>query len=314
MNRADLRLAIRRHADMVNSRFVSDTEMNAMVDVATGDLYDVLVEAFGDEYFGKLCWISIDNAGRTANNIAWPNPTFRLSESNGVVVMSYAPTPEGGLYSAFPLAFDFMRLLRVEFIEGLPNQEFITIPHQDPTPDETTTSNNWAIQGMSRKRSLPMYRLEMTGQQLDQEPQQWRDGCVGYRLRHGPHRIITGMDTDHGFDAIHNGAMIEFLPIPTGNYAVCVTYVPKPKLLADDATDFAYDYIEHVAYTVAARCIDKQEGDSKMWHGMAAQVEARIKGRARTPDAANPPQVVMHHGAGRGTIPSIRKGDGFQWR
>jgi hypothetical protein len=299
---------------MVNSRFVTEEEMNSMIDVATGDLYDVLVEAFGDEYFGKICWLNVDNAGRTGNNIAWPNPTYRLSESNGVVVISGAPTPEGGLYSAYPMPFDFMRLLRAEFIEGTPSQAFITIPHADPTPDEVVDSNNWVISNMSRKRSTPMYRLEMTGGTLDQEPQAWTDGSVGYRLRHGPHRIIVGSTMETGFSWPHNGAMIEFLPIPTGNYAVCLTYVPKPALLSDNTTDFAYDYVEFVAYTVAARCIDKQEGDSKMWHGMAAQVEARIKGRARTPDAANPPQVVMHARDWRGTIPYVRKGDGFPWR
>jgi hypothetical protein len=108
----------------------------------------------------------------------------------------------------------------------------------------------------------------------------------------------------------HNGTLIDFLPVPRGNYAVCITYVPKATLLTNDTDQFPYEYIEHVAYSVAAQCLDKQEADSRMWRGMLAQTEARIKGRARTPDAANPPMVTMHGARGR----VARKGDGFPWR
>lgn len=48
---AQLRTAARQRADMENSTFVSDTELTDYVNQSYFELYDLLVQKFGDDYF-----------------------------------------------------------------------------------------------------------------------------------------------------------------------------------------------------------------------------------------------------------------------
>lgn len=48
---AQLRTRARQRADMENSGFVSDSELNAYVNASYAELYDLLVSKFGEDYF-----------------------------------------------------------------------------------------------------------------------------------------------------------------------------------------------------------------------------------------------------------------------
>lgn len=51
MSLADLRNAVRQRADMVNSQFVADEELQSFINQSYFELYDLLVQKFGDNYF-----------------------------------------------------------------------------------------------------------------------------------------------------------------------------------------------------------------------------------------------------------------------
>src|SRR4051812_11022033 len=51
MQLSDLRTAIRQRADMVNSKFVSDSELNSYINQSYFELYDLLIQKYGDNYF-----------------------------------------------------------------------------------------------------------------------------------------------------------------------------------------------------------------------------------------------------------------------
>jgi hypothetical protein len=51
MNLAQLRTASRQRADMVNSTFVSEDELNSYINASYFELYDLLVQKYGDDYF-----------------------------------------------------------------------------------------------------------------------------------------------------------------------------------------------------------------------------------------------------------------------
>ena len=51
MTLAELRTAIRQRADMVNSQFVTDLELNSYINQSYFELYDILVQKFGNDYF-----------------------------------------------------------------------------------------------------------------------------------------------------------------------------------------------------------------------------------------------------------------------
>jgi hypothetical protein len=51
MTLLQLRTASRQRADMVNSQFVSDSELNSYVNQSYFELYDLLIQKYGDNYF-----------------------------------------------------------------------------------------------------------------------------------------------------------------------------------------------------------------------------------------------------------------------
>jgi hypothetical protein len=53
MNLAQLRTASRQRADMVNSTFVSDDELNSYINASYFELYDLLVQKYGNDYYMK---------------------------------------------------------------------------------------------------------------------------------------------------------------------------------------------------------------------------------------------------------------------
>lgn len=53
MSLSQLRTATRQRADMVNSQFVSESELNSYINSSYFELYDLLVQKYGDDYFVK---------------------------------------------------------------------------------------------------------------------------------------------------------------------------------------------------------------------------------------------------------------------
>lgn len=51
MTLAELRTAAQQRADMVNSDFISDSEWTSWINQAYYELYDILVQKYGDDYF-----------------------------------------------------------------------------------------------------------------------------------------------------------------------------------------------------------------------------------------------------------------------
>ena len=48
---SELRTLAKQYADMVNSNFVTDSEWNSYINLAYFELYDILVQKYGDDYF-----------------------------------------------------------------------------------------------------------------------------------------------------------------------------------------------------------------------------------------------------------------------
>ena len=51
MSLLDLRTATRQRADMVHSQFVTDAELNSYINQSGFELYDLLIQKYGDDYF-----------------------------------------------------------------------------------------------------------------------------------------------------------------------------------------------------------------------------------------------------------------------
>lgn len=61
---ADVRLAVRQRADMVNSEFVTDVELNSYIQNSYAELYDLIVSKYED-YYSKKHSFTVDSTGVT---------------------------------------------------------------------------------------------------------------------------------------------------------------------------------------------------------------------------------------------------------
>lgn len=68
---AELRTAVRERADMVASQFVTDAELNRWINSSAAELYDLLVQKYGADYFVTL-----------------PAPSYVIETSGQVVLPS----------------------------------------------------------------------------------------------------------------------------------------------------------------------------------------------------------------------------------
>jgi hypothetical protein len=120
MQLQDLRLAVRRRADMENSTFISDTEFNDMINSSAQELYDILVSQYGEDY----------------NLKKWSLTTVSGQED-------------------YALPSDFYKLRGVDWKYGL--QEFVTLrPFQFAERNRYRTTAGWN----SATRANARYRVQ----------------------------------------------------------------------------------------------------------------------------------------------------------
>lgn len=288
MDRSALRTAIREAANMANSLFVTDTEIDRMIDLSVADLFDILAKQYGDEYWAKTWWIQVRAGSDTA--IAWPR---------------FEPTPESpitapdlGYPSCYALPNDFMRLVRCQFFRGTVSRQSVQVGTLVSHTAQST--QNWTL-SCADKRAYPMHRIDTPGQLIDFEPRDWMQTRVAYRLRHGPISALSYLGLDGStpvYTLVTNSdSVIDFLPVPNASYAVQVTYVPTPALHPTN-----HPFQDYLLYDCAAQCKEKEESDSSTLRALQQRVIDRIERYARTPDAAQAPKVADVYGRNR--IPS----------
>jgi hypothetical protein len=304
MNRAGLRLRIRERADMVNSAFVTDTEINGLIDDATVDLYDFLVSTYGEEHFARDAWLNVkrnwaEQQGEVTDlSVAWPNNVLSYSESigtRGEIYLVDSPVPGNGIPSGYALPPDFLRMVRVHYVKGYVGRVPVVIIGE---PVVATVAPSWRLVTASSEQMLPMHRIDLVGQAIDTKPMAWHQSRVGYRLLHGPTQLATGTSVD-GDMVWRNMVTIQFLPVPAENYAVQCFYVPKARLLTEDTEHLGYEFPEWVVFSCAAELLDKQDSDSRKMLARLEGVKERIRNNSRTLDAGQVPQVVDVYGSNR---------------
>jgi len=75
MSLSDLRTASRQRADMVNSQFVTDAELNSYINASYFELYDLLVQKYGNDYYMKEYTFSLQG---NVSRYDLPDDFFKL--------------------------------------------------------------------------------------------------------------------------------------------------------------------------------------------------------------------------------------------
>lgn len=128
MQLSDLRTATRQRADMVNSTFVSDTELNSYINQSYFELYDLLIQSYGDNYFVA------------------PPLTFTTDGSSFQFAL-----PDGSLYSSAPALY---KLLGVDLLlsPGVPSSSVTVKQFDFGDRNKFSTPNNQSFYEITNLR------------------------------------------------------------------------------------------------------------------------------------------------------------------
>lgn len=162
---SDLITAVRQRADMVNSQFVTDTELTSYINQSYQELYDLLVQKYGDDYFVA------------------PPVTFTTDGTSQLY-----PLPNGTLYSSAPA---FQKLLGVD-LQMSPGSagSYVTIkPFMFAERNRYSTPNFQSFYGVTNMR----YRLQGNNLWLTPVPAAGQTIQLWYIPQLSP--LVNGTDT-----------------------------------------------------------------------------------------------------------------------
>ena len=145
MTLSELRTAVRQRADMVNSQFVSDAELNSYINQSYFELYDLLIQKYGDNYYVAPP-VVFSTDGQT---MQYPLPDGVLTFVNGT-------TRESGY-----VAPAFYKLLGVDLQLANQYQSFVTI-----RPFMFSDRNRYAVPNFQSFYGVTNLRYRLNGNNI----------------------------------------------------------------------------------------------------------------------------------------------------
>lgn len=285
-----IRTLARQRADMVNSQFVTDSEFNDYISLSYYELYDLLVQQYGNNYF-------------TA-----PPLSFQTDGIN-----NQFPLPDGTLYSGAPA---FFKLLGVDLALSNTLDSFVTI-----RPFTFGDRNRYAVPNFQSFYGVTNLRYRVHGNNLFFTPIPAGNQTIRVwyipRLTnlqvtlYGTTTISNNVVTVSDTTGIANGMNVQGPPngpIPSGT--TISSFIPNTSLtLSQNATASSSNVIlkawsdattvdgvsgweEYVIVDAALKAGEKEETDVSVLAGEKMALIKRIEGASENRDAASPATVV----------------------
>lgn len=286
LTRTTIRDRARLYAD-VGSEFCADTELNAWLDDATGDLHDLLVQSYGHQAWAQVAWANVTKGYPNPADV-WPGALQRAWPIEQRAIDEAATVP-----SSLTLPADFGRLVRVGWAEGTAQQG--PTAYALPAHVAPYVPGSYSDATVTTRKMTPMQALEISADDIDLTPRTWTEAEARYRVRHGrtDAPTVTGTPGAAGYTAsapTYGWVIDLYPPVPQNAvYALQLVYVPRATLLTNDTDSFRYeDWADYVTYEIAARILEKQRSDASALRNQVERATQRIKDQSAPVDAANP--------------------------
>ncbi len=266
---ADLILRCRQRADMINTQFVTDEEITSYLNESLGELYDLIVQNAGQEFFLRRAWIEES-----------PPAVPPDASPNGYMVRD----AQDGSYAVLPP--DFYRLLGCEahFGDGIP---WMMKPYTFTQRFMNSPRNGSFMKGMSLR-----YRLGGAINTLaDEDP-------VGVGQA-GNAPVANPAASPLEATWVHQQRLY-FTPEPPDltekPRMISVWYIPLPPRflptveLEQVVPGFAH-WDEYMVADVAARMLGKEESSAEQLLILKAQITERLLANIPDREAEFPEKV-----------------------
>ncbi len=269
---ADLITRCRQRADMVNTQFVTDTEIVGYLNESLGELYDLIIQNAGQEYFLRRCWIEES-----------PPAAPPEVSPNGYMVRD----AQDGTYAVLPP--DFYRLLGVEAFFGTDSVPWMLRPYMF---NQRYTNSAW--NGTWQKGVNLQYRL---GGSINTAADSLPGAAIGQN-GNAPTPLPFGDPKESTWS---HQQRLYFTPVPpdltNNSRMISVWYIPlPPRFLPPDEVDpqalpgFAH-WDEYLTIDVAARMRDKEESETQQLLLQKSQVTQRLLANVPDREAEFPEKV-----------------------
>ena len=273
---SDLITRCRQRADMVNTQFVTDSEITSYLNESLGELYDLIIQNAGNEFFMRRAWI------RETPPADPPN-----ASPDGYMVRD----GQDGTFAVLPP--DFYRLLGVEahFGDGVP---WILRPYTF-----TQRFRNCPFDGTWQKGLNLQYRLAGTIRRVSDL------GAPLASLGQGNNVPVVDPVANPQDATWSHQQRLYFTPNPPdltdkGDF-ISVWYIPLPPsfLTPDGDSPLEFQQVipgfahwdEYLTVDVAARMRDKEESDTTQLLMHKSQITQRLLANVPDREAEFPEKV-----------------------
>lgn len=272
----ELRDQSRQRADMVNSTFITDSELDGYINEGLLELYDILTQKFGDEYFHTSFNINIDN---TTNIYALPSDFYKLKgvdiDQAGAGTRFITVVPfmfqERNRY-AFNVAQLPTRTVRIRYVPTATRlsdtaQTFATTDVS--TADDTITETS---HGLSTSRPIT---FTTTGTLP-----------AGLALATEYFVIFVDANTFKVASSLNNAFIetaIDITDVGTGTHTIVAN---------KDKFDFIDGYESYVIWRAVEMMKEKEESDTQVATGNVFRALKRIESAAGNRDAGMPQRIL----------------------
>lgn len=169
MTLAQLRTAVRQRADMVGSTFVSDAELTSYINQSYFELYDLMVQKYGDNYFVST-------------------PVTLTTDGTSTLY----DLPNGTNYTAAPALY---KLLGVDLALGNSPDSYVTIK-----PFNFSDRNRFSVPNFQSFYGVTNLRYRLNGSQLWLTPTPAANQSI--RVWYIPQLTELSADTDKTVDLV----------------------------------------------------------------------------------------------------------------
>jgi len=311
-----IRTTVRQRTDKVNSQFVTDPELNGYINSSIQELYDLLIGAYGEDYFSQIPPFLITTDGVNdkyslpdgSGNFSLPQPTGGASSVSTILAAPNGATEAGNVVTitvSTPHLLQPNQLATVSGV-GLAAYNGTFVVTSGPTSTTFTYTNPTSGLaadggGTAAVTAQPFYKLIGVDHQITGTP----GAPNGVYVR--VHKFKQAERNQYSFPIWNSrwygnivlkyhlqNNQLWLIPLPPGGRTIRVYYAPRfiPLVNDSDTFDGVNGWEEYVIADVMIKVLAKEESDVSVPIAIKRDLLERIKDIADTRDIGTPSTVV----------------------
>jgi len=313
-NLGAIRTTIRQRTDKVNSAFVLDAELNGWINSSIQEVYDLLIGAYGEDYYSQLPPYLITTDGvNDKYNLPDGSSTYTLPLPAGGAAPTSTitnATQSGTLVTLTTSAVHLLSSGQLVTIAGVGvsgyNGTFLVVSVPSGTTFTYNTASGLANSsgGTAQVTATPFYKLIGVDHQIVGTP--GAPNGIYVRVQRFKmaerNQYAFPIWTNHWYGNIvlkyhlqnTNPAQLWIIPLPPGGRTIRVLYAPRFVPLVNDVDIFdgINGWEEYVVADVMIKVLQKEESDVSVPAAVKRELLERIKDIADTRDIGSPSTVV----------------------